>query len=403
MRFSRLLGCPVLAGLLTALAVPAAGIEIATGSMLGPRYKQDQFYTRTGPGADWDFTYSASRYRGKVRGSLALLRVSQALFDDEWLDERTFDPEANTDRVIEALATYKDYGIGGIVVGLQGEDPGYSAEANGVKRGSSADLGEKSGALVSAYRPDGTLKPDWLARLDRLIEAANRQGLVVCLVLFQQDQDEVLSSPEAVVAAAKNVARHLVARDARNVIIDVADAWDEPQGRWDHRRFIPRYVEYLIRSVRHEFQHADFSLPIGASSGSGMLYPISLARICDVVLLQGNGRSAADKLARSRQFKQYGRPVLMVSDSNGSAATMEELERERLIAEAYLQGASGWSFVPSRTANLFPFTYGLPDTSSLEDSWPAEKRHRAYFRAMLERIARIVLRRAPKPAATARK
>lgn len=403
MRLSLHLGWPALAGLLTTLAVPAAAIEIASGSMLGPRYKQDRFYARTGPSSTWGLTYEGSRYRGKVRGSLALLRVSQGLFDDEWLRERSFDPGANTDRLIQQLPTYREHGIAGIVVGLQGGDPGYSEEANGVRRASSADLGETSGALVSAYRADGTLKPAWLARLDRLIEASNRQGLIVCLVLFQQDQDEVLSSPEAVVAAARNVASHLIQTNARNVMIDVADAWDEPEGRWDHRRFIPRYVEYLIRAVRDEFQEADFSLPIGASSGSGMLYPMSLARLCDMVLLQGDGRTAADKLARSRQFKQYGRPVLMVSDSNGTAATGEELGRERSIAEAYLQGASGWSFVPVRTANNFPFAYGLPETSKFEDTWPSEQRHAGYFRAMLEHIARIVLRRPPVPASKARR
>lgn len=363
--------------------------------MLGPRYKQDQFYTRAGPSTAWTLTYDGSRYRRRVRGSLALIRVTQAIFDDEWLRERPFDPSENTDRLISQLATYRRHGIGGIVVSMQGGDPGYSGTENGVNRGPSADLGEKSGALVSAYNPDGSLKPKWLDRLDKLIQAAKSQGLVVCLVLFQQDQDEALASPESIVAAAGNVARHLIERNARNVIVDVADAWDEPEGRWDHRRFIPRYIEFLIRTVREQFQHAAFSLPIGASSGSGMLYPMSLARLCDIVLLQGDGRTAADKLARSRQFKQYGRPVLMVSDSNGSRATQEELERERSIAEAYLQSASGWSYVPARTANLFPFTYSLPENSTMEDSWPAAKRHPAYFRAMLETIARIVLRRPP--------
>ncbi len=366
--------------------------------MLGPRYKQDRFYVRGGSTAAWELTYGGGRFRRKVRGSLAMVRVTQGVFDDEWLNERSYDAEANTDRLIEQLDLYKQHGIGGIVVGLQGGDPGYAREVNGVARNASADLGEKSGALVSAYNPDGSLKPNWMARLDKLLLAANQRGLVVCLVLFQQDQDESLASREAIVNAASNVARHLIEINARNVMLDVADAWDEPEGHWDHRWFIPRYVEYLIRAVRDQFQHADFTLPIGASSGSGMLYPISLARLCDMVLLQGDGRTAADKLARSRQFKQYGRPVLMVSDSNGEMSTKAELERERAIAEAYMQGASGWSYVPARTANRFPFDYRLPESSAIEDSWPQAKRHPAYFRAMLEHIAKIVLRKPPSSA-----
>lgn len=395
MRLSLLLSYPALAGLLTMLAVPAPGIEVATGSMLGPRYQQDRFYVRSGVGASWKQTYDGRFYRRKVRGSLALLRLTQALFADDWLRERKFDPSANTDRLIEQLDFYKQHGVGGIVVSLQGTDPGYASEVNGVARAPSADLGEKSGALVSAYQSDGSLKADWIARLDRLIEAANRRGLIVCLVLFQQDQDEVLNSPDAILDAARNITRHLVERNARNVIVDVADAWDEPEGRWDHRRFIPRFVENLIRAVRGQFQHADFSLPIGASSGTGMMYPMSLAQVCDVVLLQGDGRSAADKLARTRGFKEYGRPVLMVSDSNGLQATVDELQRESGIAEAYLQEASGWSYVPAETANRFPFAYRPPDSSVVDDAWPPGRRHPAYFRAMLEQIAKIVLRRPP--------
>ena len=389
---------PALAGLLLLLALfasPAAAIEIATGSMLGPRYGADRFYIRNGLSSGWLPTYAGGAFRSKVRGSLALVRVTQAIFDDEWLSERPYDPGANTARLIEKLDIYKRHGVAGIVVGLQGGNPGYADESNGVRRSFSADLGEKAGSLVSAYNSDGSLKPPWTARLDKLLAAADRRGLVVCLVLFQQDQDEVLESPDAIVAAAGNVARHLIERDARNVIIDVADAWDAPEGRWDHRRFVPRYVEYLIRAVREQFQQASFSLPIGASSGSGLLYPMSLARLCDLVLLQGDGRASADKLARRRQFKQYGRPVLMVSDSNGATATNAELMREKSIAQAYLEGAAGWSFVPSWTANRFPFEYGMADSAVLEDSWPAATRHRAYFRAMLEGIAKIVLRRPP--------
>ncbi len=363
--------------------------------MLGPRFRQDRFYVRSGPTSSWGLTYQGGPFKRQVRGSLALVRVTHAIFDDEWLRERDFDADANTDSLIEQLDLYRRHGIGGLVVGLQGADPRYSAETNGVTRGRSADLGKDAGALVSAYKADGSLKAAWMDRLDRLVEATNRRGMVLCLVLFQQDQDEALASPEAILAAASNVARHLIERNARNVIIDVADAWDEPQGRWDHRRFVPRYVEHLIRTVREQFQDSGFTPPIGASSGSGMLYPLSLAQLCDVVLLQGDGRSASDKLARSREFKRYGRPVLMVSDRNGVEGLQAELETEKSIAEAYIQSASGWSYVPSGTLNVFPFVYRLPETSVVDDSWPAARRFPAYFRAMLEQIGRIMLRKPP--------
>ncbi len=363
--------------------------------MLGPRYKQDRFYVRRSRGAQWAQTNGSSPYRKRLRGSLALLRVSQGLFDDEWLTEKKFDPEANTNRLIAQLDVYKQHGIGGIVVSLQGADPSYSPQVNGIARGRSADLGSGAGALISAYNADGSLKRAWTARLNRLIAETNKRGMVLCLILFQQYQDETLHSPRAVVAAARNVARHLIARDARNVILDLADAWDVQGDSWDHRRFIPRNIDNLIRIVREEFQDAEFSLPIGASTSSTMSYPMSLARVCDVVLLQGNGRSPADKLARSRQLKEYGRAVLMVSDENGGAADAAALSRENAVADAFLTNAAGWSFRPTGLADRFPFEYAPGKSAVLDEGRDEAGRRPAYFRAMLERIAGLVLRNPP--------
>ncbi len=376
-------------------AAPAAALEIATGSMLGPRYKQDRFYVRNSRGAKWAQTNEGASYRKKLRGSLAMLRVAQGLFDDEWLTERKFDAEANTGRLIAQLDVYKRHGIGGVVVGLQGADPGYAPEVNGVARGRSADLGRGSGALISAYEADGSLKPAWAARLERLIAETNRRGMVLGIILFQQYQDEALRSPEAVVAAARNAARFLVARDARNVIVDLADAWDAQGDSWDHRRFIPRNIDNLIRVVRQEFQDAEFSLPIGASTSAAMSYPISLARVCDVVLLQGDGRSPADKLARSRQLKEYDRAVLMIGDDNGGGADAAALSRDSAAAAAFLTHAAGWSFSPKRLTDRFPFVYAPAAAAAPAEGGGAASRRRAYFRAVLERIAALVLRKPP--------
>ncbi len=381
--------------LVLVVAGPASAIEIATGSMLGLRYKQDRFYVRNSRGAKWTQTNEGSRYQRKLRGSLAMLRFSQGLFEDEWLSEREFDPDANTDGLIAQLDLYKQHGVGGVVVSLQGSDPGYSEPVNGIERGMSADLGKKAGALISAYNSDGSLKPGWLARLDRLISETNKRGMVLCLVLFQQYQDEVLDSPPAILAASRAVARHLIESDARNVIIDLADAWDMQGDSWDHRRFIPRNIGNLIRVVREEFQEAEFSLPIGASTSSAMLYPSSLARVCDVVMLQGNGRSPADKVARSLQLQEYDRAVLMINDDNGVDATPAALSREHATADAFMTNASGWSFRPPRLADRFPFEYAPADSAVLDESWDEARRRPAYFRAMLEKIATLVLRKPP--------
>ena len=83
--------------LLAALALgQLRAVEIATGSMLGPRYDQRAFYFRTPDNPAWRKTYTGPGYRRDERGKLMNLRLAQAVFHDEWLTEKPFDPERNT-------------------------------------------------------------------------------------------------------------------------------------------------------------------------------------------------------------------------------------------------------------------------------------------------------------------
>src|SRR5213594_1098133 len=90
---------------------PLSAIEVATGSMLGLHYDQHAFYYRTPENQTWRKTYTDKGYRREARGKMMNIRLAQALFDDEWLTERPFDPARNTGRVIEALDFYKRHGV----------------------------------------------------------------------------------------------------------------------------------------------------------------------------------------------------------------------------------------------------------------------------------------------------
>ncbi len=381
--------------LLCLLSAPVAGsaaaAEIATGSMLGPRYKADRFYVRASRG-DWAETYSAGHYKRTARGKLMMLRVSQGLFDDEWLTERKFDPDANTDALIAALDDYKSHGVLAIGVSLQGGDPGYSQEANGISRKGPANDGEKLGRLVSAFKSDGTLKPPWLARTKKLLKAADQRGMVVCLTYFDPAQDEALANPRAIVAAVRNMTRWLVEQDFRNVVIEVANAWDLEGDTWDHRRFVPRNIANLVMEAREEFNGAAFTLPIGASTGGSLSYPNSLARVCDLVLLQGGGRSAGDKAKGVAQLSSYERAVWLVEDRNGDGVSEASLAQERASADALFREGAGWSYTPWPQTLRFPFRYDPGESSVLDGS---DDREGAYFRAVLEHVAGLVMKKPP--------
>ena len=380
------------------LSAPLSAVEIATGAMLGPRYKAERFYVRGSSGERWQLTYTGGLYRRQARGKLMTLRLGQSLFDDEWLDERQFDPDGNTTRVIEALDFYKRHGVLALIVSLQSGNPGYDAEVNGIARNGSAKHGKTQGALISAFAADGSLKTAWMTRLERLLRAADQRGMVVGLTYFHPAQDEIFDEPEAIAAAARNVTDWLIEKNYRNVIINVADEWDLGGRSWDHARFIPENIDRLVEFVRERFHDADYTLPIGASSSGKMSYPDSLAQVCDLVLLHGDGRTPGEKLSRLRQIRSTGRALWMIRDDNGRETTLANLSREKASADALFREGAGWGYMPWKQAHRFPFAYVPRQTSELTDGMPETERDEAYFRAVLEYIAELVLKKPPRSA-----
>ena len=383
----------VAVAVLSLFPVELVGIEIATGSMLGPRYKANRFYTRSSTRDTWRLTYSAKPYRSQARGKLMALGLPQALFDDEILSEEHFDPDRNTDQAIEALDLYREHGVLAITVGLQGDSPGHSGDTNSTLR-HNKQVGNQ-GPLVSAFRSDGGLKEEWLKRLRRLVKEADRRGMFVCLIYFQPGHDDIFDSPKAVVAATRNITDWLIGSDFRNVIIDIANEWDVEESSWDHGRFIPENIARLIEIIRDRFNTADYTLPIGASGSSRMSYHDSLAQACDLVLIHGNGRTPGEKVRRLREFQATSRAVWMTEDHNGHETTVANLSREKASADAVFQEGGGWGYLPRKQTQRFPFQYLPGETSHFDDGTAEPARDGAYFRAVLEHIAKLVLRKPP--------
>src|SRR5438876_1334869 len=279
--------------------------EITTGFLLGPKFDQKAFYIRYSPAEAWQKTYSGAEYRPQARGKLMNLRLVQALYHDEWLTAKPFDPEANTSAVIAALDFYKSHGIVMINVSLQGGQAGYDHQIYGLDRSNGYRYGAGKGTSVSAFRPDGSLKDDWLRRLERLLAAADQRGMVVNLMYFYQGQDEQFESTEAIHNAARNITNWLIDKKIHNVIIDIANEWDLPGDRWDFASYIPENLLQLIQETRDCFQkrHADYAAPISVSSDGRMNYPESFLGSVDLVLLHGNGRKPQQKLQRTVELK----------------------------------------------------------------------------------------------------
>ena len=383
--------------LLFGASTASGATEIATGSMLGPRYKTHRFYMRTSTSRDWKQTYSEGRYRGKARGKLMGIRLSEAVFDGTGLSGRAFDPDRNTDRVIQALGLYAEYGIRAITVSLQGSRVDGGSPAN-IEVGSGA-VG--SGAVstgpvqFSAFERDGALKSGWMARLGRLLQAADRKGMVVCVTYFSHGREEMFDSTGAIVAAARNVTDWLIENNFRNVVIDVADSWNGATGEWGQGNFVPEYISHLVEDVRERFHGADFALPIGASTDGNMTYPASLAQMCDVVLVRGDGSSPGQKRSRLRELEANLRPVWMVGDDNGREISETNLLREVSSAAEVFQNGAGWTYRPWRQVRRPPFAYQPAQDPEPTETVSALNPEGAYFRSVLEEIAALVLKKPP--------
>ncbi len=335
--------------------------------MLGPRYSQTSFYQRKSPRDKWQQTYDDGPYRRQARGKLLGVRATYGLFQDEWLKDSDFDPSRNTDRLIEALDRYRDYGMSVIAVSLQGGPAPYGPGGEQARSGQVRD-GEQGGARISAFAPDGSLEPGWTQRLKRLLEAADKRGIVVALTYFTPDQDEIFESPEGIAAAARNMTRWLIENDARNVIIDVADRWDLESEIWDFDRFVPRSIGSLMIDIRDQFNSAAFTLPIGASSGNELTYPSSLARISDVILVRNGDPSPAQRVYALDHLAETDRPVMIFGADP--------------LASVAADRAAGAVFSSPEQTGKFPFVYG----AEADD---------VTFLPLLERIAALALRKPP--------
>lgn len=128
-------------------------------------------------------TYPGRTWRGHpIEGLLLNSRMVQGIFDDlnpetagAWAypDTRRWDPERNTREFIAAMPEWRRHGLLAFTLNLQGGSPqGYSRDQPWHN---------------SAIDADGSLRPDYLARLRRILDKADELGMVVILGYFYFD------------------------------------------------------------------------------------------------------------------------------------------------------------------------------------------------------------------------
>ncbi|MEP7361871.1 MAG: hypothetical protein ABI972_01330 [Acidobacteriota bacterium] len=377
-------------------ALPSAAIEIATGKMLGSGYDARAFYVRAKPADAWKKTYTGGKFKPEAAGRLMNLRVTQALFHDEWLTEYPFDPEKNTDRVIAALDTYKAHGILAVNVSLQSGNPGYNKEQPLIKRDRAYKLGPGKGMHTSAFLPDGSLKPAWMARLKRLQTALDKRGMILNLMYFYQSQDEIFPDTASIERATANATDWLIENDCRNVVIDIANEFDI-RG-WDHDYWIKNNLDRLMGVIRGRFREkkAAFAVPISSSTGSSMALFPHISANADLTMIHGNNKPVALKGRRTAELAADATapgPIFMNEDDSGRETTPAVLKNELASCDAVFQAGGSWGYMPWRQTQMYPFKFYMPaKTSKLRDGMTLEESDPVYFKAVLEHIRGLVMK-----------
>src|ERR1041384_7413908 len=217
----------------------------------------DEFYLNGKP------TYQNRVWKeAKIQGLLLNSRMVQGIFDDRnsdtiklWAypDTKKWDAGRNTREFIAAMPEWRRHGLLAFTINLQGGSPqGYSREQPWHN---------------SAFEPDGSLRPDYMNRLERILNRADELGMVVIVGYFYFGQDERLTDEAAVIRAVDHASRWLLERGYRNVLVEINN---ECNVRYDHAILKPDRVDELIERVKDMTHHGN-RLLAGTSYGGGTI------------------------------------------------------------------------------------------------------------------------------------
>jgi hypothetical protein len=285
-----------------------------------------------------------------AEGRLMNVRMVNTTFEDDrppdaWpaVLPASFDPDTNTSRFIARMPDYLGAGVRAFTLNLQGGSPDYE------------------GAHNSAFNADGTVRPASLARIARVIDAADREGAVVILGLFYQRQHgrapthlpRALAGREAIRAAVVNAVRWVRERGWANVVIEIANEyahagfknWND--GPWLQTPEAQVELMALARSTHP-------ALLVSTSGMGSAVIDARIAQAADFILLHTNSTPIEAYAARIADARRHGKPVVINEDDKVGPDGAEAARR------AIAAGAS-WGFMHSRVNQYAPFSFNGPD------------------------------------------
>jgi hypothetical protein len=237
--------------------------------------RDEKFYINGSP------TFKGRTWQGySIEGLLPNSRMVQGIFDDlnpetrsQWKypDTKTWDADRNTNEFVAAMREWYSFGLLSFTLNLQGGSPlGY---------------GNKNW-INTAYVEDGTLRPEYMQRLEVILDAADEIGMIPILGLFYFGQDQYLRDETAVISAVDNVLEWLFHKGYRNILIEVDNECNAQA--YDHEILKPARIHELLQRIKNKTL-AGRRFYVSASFTGNSVPTTSVIGFSDFILLHGNG------------------------------------------------------------------------------------------------------------------
>ena len=258
-------------------------------------------------GDRWLVNGAVTNPRSQAEGLLMNARMVQATFEDanrstvanwSYPDGTPFDAERQTSEFIAMVPVYAEHGLNAVTISLQGGRPMPGSQV----------------WVNSAFEPSGRLRPSYMARVARVIEALDAHGMVAIVSYFYFGQDQNFEGEAAIRRATREATSWLVTQGYTNVIVELVN--EAGHHHYDHSVFGADRVHELVRLAR---DHSSGRLLLSASLGGGYIPPARLMEASDYHMLHGNNQNAArvaEMVDEVRSRHAYGgEPIVFNEDS----------------------------------------------------------------------------------------
>ena len=197
------------------------------------------------------------------------------------------------------LPEWYKWGLRAITVGFQGGMPVLTIENSTID-------------CNPFYNSGLSIDQSYLSRMDRIIRAADKLGLLVIVSILYQGQSFRMGNGIEILNSVCTASEWLKDQNYTNVIIEVAN--EHTVGAFGERPLVcsPDGISTLIKASRE----ASGGFPVGASGGGAKCFR-EVADASDVILVHGNGsgrQKYAQFIKRIRSW-ELNKPIVCNEDS----------------------------------------------------------------------------------------